>query len=104
MASFKVVWPVVLYVNSTGSNLHESINPTFQFECNSTLSLEAYVPSLQFCSRTAPSPYEEASAETLDFVWGSYSTRVVGFESSSYTCAKACSCAGPGAVFDQQHA
>ena len=55
---------------------------------------EAYATGFQSlspwrCIKTAPRPKEEASADTFDFAFGSYSASTVGFVSSSLRALKA---------------
>ena len=49
------------------------------------------------CRRTAPSPrpYGDASAEIFVLDFGLYKVSIVGLMSSSISCKKASSCAGP---------
>ena len=47
-----------------------------------------------FCSRTAPKPREEASAEMVVLAVGSYSVRMLGVVSSFLRLLKVLSCAG----------
>ena len=70
------------------------------YHCSvSDIEREAYATGFQsesvFWSRTAPRPYADASAEISDSFSGSYRVRTVGWESSSFTWAKACSWLGP---------
>ena len=62
----------------------------------SFMVLEAYAMGFQVpstCwSKTAPSPYDDASAEIFVGAFGSYSASVVGLESSSFTCWNAVDC------------
>ena len=65
----------------------------------SIIDREAYAIGFHWesssCSSTAPSPYEEASADIFVGASGSYRARTAGLESSSLTCANAHSWAGP---------
>ena len=65
----------------------------------SVIVLDAYATGFQLelssCSRTAPSPYDEASADTFVEAWWLYRANIVGFDNSSLRLVKACSWAAP---------
>ena len=51
--------------------------------------------SSSLCSSTAPSPYEDASADTLVSAFGSYNPNTLLVASSCFTAENAASCAVP---------
>ena len=65
----------------------------------SVIEHDAYATGLQLdsvsCMSTAPRPYEDALADTLVGASGSYSARVVGLDSSSFTSENASLWLGP---------
>ena len=84
------------------SHTHFAANASFSIcvyrDSIQVIKGEAYVTECHwpwtFCSRTAPKPWEEASAEMVVSAVGSYSVSMLGVVSSFLRLVKALSCVG----------
>ena len=84
------------------SHTHVAANASFSIcvyqDSVQVIEREAYATGCHwpwtFCSRTAPKPWEEASAEMVVSVVGSYSVRMLGVVCSFLRLVKALSCVG----------
>ena len=84
------------------SHTHDAANASFSIcvyrDSVQVIEREAHAAGCHwpwtFCSRTAPKPWEEASAEMVVSAVGSYSIRMLGVVSSLLRLVKALSCVG----------